>query len=213
MAPVGDKPFLHYIFRYLQREGIEEVVLSVGYRWEAIRDYFGEQYGAICIRYAVETEPLGTGGGIRLALDQVKRDCYIINGDTFFDVPLAELAVAYYEYPTSIALSLKPMRDFDRYGTVQLDQWGWVSAFIEKQPHVHGLINGGVYLFQYGLFENMEQIDKKPLPNKFSFESLILEPNPAKLCFRGCIYDRYFIDIGVPEEYARAQQELMGLAL
>src|SRR5258706_15318901 len=85
MAPVNGKPFLHYIFRYLVKQNISEVVLSVGYKHETIRDFFASEYLGITIQYAIEAEPLGTGGGIKKAFQSVDDFAFVLNGDTFFD--------------------------------------------------------------------------------------------------------------------------------
>jgi D-glycero-alpha-D-manno-heptose 1-phosphate guanylyltransferase len=211
MAPIGELPFLHYILRYLEREGVREVILSVGYKHETIQAYFGTVYGQIALRYAIETEPLGTGGGIYQAMQLVTGDCFIINGDTFFEVSLTALADFFYDTPTDLALSLKPMSDLDRYGTVTIDTetFGRVLSFNEKQPLASGLINGGVYLASRSLFDRAVRLTGEPLPAIFSFEKEILEKHTQSLSLRAEIFDNYFIDIGIPTDYARAQQELV----
>ena len=88
MAPINGKPFLHFIFKELQQQQIQKVVLSVGYLKEIIQAYFKEEYLGITIEYAIEEVPLGTGGGIKNALKKIETDAYILNGDTFFDIPL-----------------------------------------------------------------------------------------------------------------------------
>ena len=94
MAPIGDKPFLEYILKYLQKNGIKRAVLSVGYKWETIKEYFGDKFENIELIYSVEDEPLGTGGAIKKAMNQVKNSqVYIINGDTLFDVDLKSLVL------------------------------------------------------------------------------------------------------------------------
>src|SRR3954470_16040211 len=102
MAPVNGFPFLHYLFLYLHRQGITDVVLSVGYRSEAIRAFFGEKYNRINIQYSVEEEPLGTGGGIAQAMAMVDSDAFVLNGDTFFDINLSELCDFYAEHNADI---------------------------------------------------------------------------------------------------------------
>ena len=132
MAPVNGKPFLHYIFQYLVRQNVAQVVLSVGYRRQAIHNFFGDEYLGIRVRYAIEEEPLGTGGGIKKAFMQVNDFAFVLNGDTFFDVDLNELAVFHEDTKADISLSLKPMKNFDRYGTVQL-QNERIIQFDEKK--------------------------------------------------------------------------------
>lgn len=201
MAAVNGKPFLHYLFQYLSKQGITQVVLAVGYKYEPIRDFFGIQYMGIKIQYSVEKEPLGTGGAIKKAFDLVEDEAYVLNGDTFFDVHLSDLRVFYFQTGSHMVLSLKPLQNFDRYGTVQVDRQNRITEFCEKKFMTEGLINGGVYFFRKHLFSQMNTAEK------FSFENEVLERYASSLKFSGKIFDNYFIDIGIPEDYERAQHE------
>jgi D-glycero-alpha-D-manno-heptose 1-phosphate guanylyltransferase len=207
MAPVCGKPFLHYIFQYLRKQGISDVVLSVGYKSEVIKDFFGEKYAGINIRYAVEQEPLGTGGGIAQAMAMIDSDAFVLNGDTFFDVDLTELYDFYKKANAEIALALRRMYRFDRYGTVEAGNRDRVLQFHEKQYRNEGLINGGVYVLNKNLFRKVEEIEEAPLPQKFSFEKDILEKHLNHLHFHGKEFKGYFIDIGIPEDYSKAQED------
>ena len=201
MAPVNGKPFLHYIFQYLMREQIKEVVLSVGYKHETIKEFFGDKYLGIKIQYSVEEEPLGTGGGIKQAFDLVDDAAYVLNGDTFFGVNLWALQEFYFESKSDIALAIKPLENFDRYGTVQMDEAFRITKFEEKKFVDKGFINGGIYFFDKKLFSRVE------VGAKFSFEKEILERYTAELKFSGKVFDGYFIDIGIPEDYNKAQHD------
>lgn len=201
MAPVNGKPFLHYIFQYLIKQRVGEAVLSVGYKHESIKEFFGTEYLGIKIQYSVEEEPLGTGGGIKQAFQLVGDCAFVLNGDTFFDVDLNALQQFYFETNSDISLSLKPLKDFDRYGTVELDENLRITKFIEKQFLSEGLINGGVYFFSKVLFDKVET------PQKFSFEKDVLEKYTSTLKFTGKAFDGYFIDIGIPEDYQKAQHD------
>lgn len=201
MAPVGGKPFLWYLLEQLRFYDVDRVILSVGYLRETVQDWVAEHEGEYPFefRFAVEGSPLGTGGGIRLAASLAEgSELVVLNGDTFFDADLDALMLTRQRSGCPVALALKPMRDFDRYGTVEPGPDGIVKAFHEKQYCHDGLINGGVYAIDLrsGLFDG--------LPQKFSFEKEVLEPacGAGRLC--GLIQDGYFIDIGIPEDYARA---------
>ncbi|MFN8267669.1 MAG: nucleotidyltransferase family protein [Chitinophagales bacterium] len=197
MAPINGKPFLHYIFEELQQQQIQKVVISVGYLKEVIQAYFKTEYLGISIEYAIEEEPLGTGGGMKKAFEKIENDAYILNGDTFFDIPLSALK----NTSSDISIALKPMFQFDRYGTVAVDAEHRVISFNEKKYCEHGLINGGVYYLKKALFEKIKT------ENKFSFEKAILEKHLCDLTIRGVIFDNYFIDIGIPEDYKKAQED------
>ena len=207
MAPVAGQPFLHYIFLYLQKQGITDVVLSVGYKSEVIKEFFGDKYAGINIRYAVENEPLGTGGGIRQAMSLIDSDAYVLNGDTFFDVDLKDLYEFYTMRSSDIALALKRMHHFDRYGTVEIGNKDRVLQFQEKRYKAEGLINGGVYVINKNLFKKVEEIEDTILSQRFSFEKDILEKHLLPLHYQGKEFGGYFIDIGIPEDYERAQTD------
>ena len=201
MAPVGGKPFLEYIFKYLKKNGVDRVILSVGYKWESINAYFGDRFEGIEIVYSIEDEPLGTGGAIKKGMQHVNdENVFIINGDTFFDVPLANLH-SVFQKEDKLMLSLKTMHYFDRYGCVESNEQSQVTAFTEKGYRERGNINGGIYLAAKNIFEDYR------LQEKFSFEAF-MEDNFKTLKIRTALFDTYFIDIGIPEDYTRAQSEL-----
>ncbi len=201
MAPVAGKPFLWYLLEQLRRYDVERVILSVGYLREVIQDWVAEHAAEYPFefRFAVEEQPLGTGGGIKLASSMAEGpELVVLNGDTFFDADLDLLLAARRGSGLPVALALKPMRDFDRYGTVLPGADGVIRAFREKQHCSEGLINGGVYAIDLrsGVFDGV--------PVKFSFEKEVLEPQCGRGRLYGLVQDGYFIDIGIPEDYARA---------
>lgn len=208
MAPIAGKPFLHYLFCYLEKQKITRAVLSVGYKSDAIKEYFGKNYLGIDVAYADEFEPLGTGGGIREAFRYLEGLAFVLNGDTFFDVDLWDLRDFYFKKNADMALSLKQLTNFDRYGTVQVNDDERVLQFDEKKFCEQGLINGGAYLFDSRIFERIERKTETELPYKFSFEKNILESQVDRMNFFGKKYEGYFIDIGIPEDYERAGREL-----
>ena len=200
MAPVNGKPFLAYLLEYLSQCPVRKVVLSVGYLHEIVMDWVEQHKDdySFVIEYAIETSPLGTGGGIRLAMRQCEAETVcVMNGDTFFDVGFEGLLEIHRQGGKPLTMGLKPMKDFDRYGTVAIDESGLVTRFNEKQYCADGLINAGVYVL-----DNNGQLDE--LPEKFSFENLFLHPKAAEGAIQGYVSDGYFIDIGIPEDYEKA---------
>ena len=202
MAPIDDKPFLEKILKYLQKNGVTKVILSVGYKWETIKAYFGEKFEDIELVYSVEDEPLGTGGAIKKALNLCQeKEIYIINGDTFFDVNLNKLNL---KNNSKLILSLKVMKNFDRYGCVETNTDGFVTTFTEKEFREFGNINGGIYLMSRNIFDGYN------LEKKFSFEEFI-QIKFKQLNISSRIFDKYFIDIGIPEDYQKAQIDLRNI--
>jgi D-glycero-alpha-D-manno-heptose 1-phosphate guanylyltransferase len=206
MAPVGGVPFLDILLeRLLQHSVIERVVLAVGYKRDVVQAYFGDRAYNRKIVYAIEKSPLGTGGAIRNALAHTRsHEVLVVNGDTLFEVDIAAMTASHRQHQADLTLALKPMRDFSRYGTVRLTAGQRITGFEEKQYQAEGLINGGVYLMNQTLFDGLTT----PLPPKFSFETDFLEHYLAQLNIYGFTSPSYFIDIGIPDDYYRAQQEL-----
>lgn len=203
MAPVAGKPFLQYILDYLIDQHIDHAVLAVGYLREVIIDTFGAQYRSLRISYSVETDPLGTGGGILQACQFLQgNEVFVINGDTYFDVDLQALAATHRAHNALLTVALKRMEKFDRYGTVDINKEGRITGFLEKKYLDEGLINGGIYCLHTSVFP-------QHIPAKFSFEKEILEKEIASGRIYGLCSDGYFIDIGIPEDYTRAQTDFL----
>lgn len=203
MAPINELPFLAYVLDYLETQFVDQVILSLGYQHQVVTEWLNTKGFTFKLQKVIEQEPLGTGGGIQLALNKSKEnEVYVLNGDTIFDVNLREMKKLMTP-ETKAVLALKPLQNFDRYGSVQLDEQHTILSFEEKKPCSEGLINGGVYLL------NRENIQFEQLPKQFSFEKDFLEQEVRNHTLKGFISEQYFIDIGVPEDYHRAQKELI----
>jgi D-glycero-alpha-D-manno-heptose 1-phosphate guanylyltransferase len=203
MAPVNGKPFLAYVIQYLQQQGIERFVFSLGYMREPIIDFLNKEFPSLIFTTSLEDEPLGTGGAIKQALTFAEGENILVtNGDTLFKIHVNEVAAIHNETVADCTLSLKPMNNFDRYGVVVTDTSGKITSFKEKQFYESGLINGGVYIL------NKKSFLSEDLPQKFSFEKDYLEKYFATRKMYGIEQQQYFIDIGIPEDYAKAQSEL-----
>jgi len=208
MADIGGKPFLEYLLCFLNYQGCSHCVLSVGYKHDVIENYFGNQYLNIKLDYAIEEEPLGTGGGIKNSLRFIKEnDFFLLNGDSFFNVDLGSLANFHFLTNSAITLSVKEMSHVDRYGTLEIAN-DRIIKFNEKKMIEKGLINAGVYAVSKSVFDE-KYINKE----KFSFEKDILEANLEILPFYAFQSGGYFIDIGIPEDYQKAQSELKEIEL
>lgn len=203
LAPVNERPFLTYVINHLQDEGITHFIFSLGYKSEAVTAFLTKNFPSLLFKTSVEEEPAGTGGAIKKALAIAKDNCVLIaNGDTLFKVDTDLLAGIHTLSGACCSLSLKPMKNFDRYGVVEIDNCNLIQSFREKQFYESGLINGGVYAIHKNRFL------EENLPDKFSFESGYLEKFYKIRRMLGVVQDKYFIDIGIPEDYERAQREL-----
>lgn len=204
MAPVLAKPFIGYVIDYLYSQGVLRFIFSLGYKADLLKQYLNTQYSNLDIVFSVEPEPLGTGGAVKLACPLVKAgNTFVLNGDTFFKINVSALASFHAMQGADCTLSLKPMRNFNRYGVVELHPDYLIKAFKEESFYDEGLINGGVYVL------DVQKFMAEPLPLKFSFEKDYLESYVGKAELYGLIQNQYFIDIGLPEDYERAQTELI----
>jgi len=203
MAPVAGKPFLSYVIDLCLQGGIRKFIFALGYKSEPIVTYLQQRLPADSYQLSIENEPLGTGGAIRLACEKATgKQVLVLNGDTLFRIDIGRLAKSHYDHQALCTLGLKPMKDFDRYGMVELDETNVITSFREKQHYERGLINGGVYVLDVAGFL------AGGLPEKFSFEKDWLEKVYTQRLLFGLVDDAYFIDIGIPEDLARAQKEL-----
>lgn len=201
MAPINDIPFLNYAFDYLKYYKIEHVVLSTGYLADKISEYYKNEFNGIRISYAKEETPLGTGGGIRLAMEKCHtKHVLVLNGDSFFDVNLNQYFNQHTSFHSDCSLALRKVPNAARYGTIKLGN-GFIKAFKEKDSiEKEGLINGGVYIINRELFLNKTEVLKP-----FSIEKDFFETRINELNLMGFEYEGYFIDIGIPEDYNKAQ--------
>lgn len=203
MAPVAGRPFLSHVIDTLRMQGISRFIFSLGYKAEIIEQYLKERYPTLDYAIVIEDEPLGTGGGIRLAMQKVKdENVLIVNGDTLFKVDVAALAEKHDQHNAECTLALKPMKEFDRYGVVQTSDDGRILSFQEKKFYAEGLINGGAYLL------NKDRFFKRSFPLRFSFERDYLESFCNEGVFFSSVQEGYFIDIGIPTDFEKAQQDL-----
>jgi len=203
MAPVNNRPFLFYVINYLRSQGIEKFIFSLGYKHEVVEAYLQTDFPTLDFQCLVEKEPLGTGGAILASCYKTsEQTVLVVNGDTIFKVDVEKAYTDHSKHDSDCTLLLKPMENFDRYGVVELNEDDSIKSFEEKKFYKSGLINGGVYVL------NAEQFLAEELPGKFSFEKDYLEKYFETRKIYGSVQDEYFIDIGIPEDYFRVQQEL-----
>lgn len=202
LAPIGGRPFLSWLLDYLEKQGVSHAILSVGYRHKDIVKHFGCRYGSISLSYAVEDMPLGTGGAVLNALKYLKEDLiFIVNGDTFLAMDYMAMLQHHEDTKAQITVAVRQVKDVSRYGRVVTQGTSLVSLE-EKSPAGSGLINAGVYLLNRAIFS-----DKK-FPESFSLERDFLPAQLDHECASFFVVPGYFIDIGVPDDYQRAQLEL-----
>lgn len=204
MADIAGRPFLEILLVALARKGFARVVLSLGYMSGKIISHFGGHYAGMELLYEVEQQPLGTGGAARASLVRCQSDhVFVFNGDTYIDLEFDELKNLWKSNHHPIIV-VREVIDTARFGMVQVDD-GRVIAFREKGVAGTGLINAGCYVLPQDALHDF------PLGQNFSLEKDYLAKAVCRTPFDSFLTRGSFIDIGVPEDYARAQIELAGI--
>jgi len=202
MAPIKGRPFLEILLNRIAQKGYSRVILSVGYMAASIIDHFGSSFSGLEIDYVIESTPLGTGGAIRAALDRCNADhVTVLNGDTFLEFDPLILEALWRDTHAPIILT-RLVDDTTRFGCIEVCD-GVIRRFAEKSGGGPGLINAGCYVFPIDLLRNFD------LPAPFSIESDFLAHDIARRAYLSSTVSGKFIDIGIPEEFARAQDLLV----
>jgi len=206
MAPVAGRPFLEYLMDYWVAQGVSNFVLSVGYRKEAIIDHFGDAYRSIQVSYAIEQEPLGTGGGLLLAAQGLSETFLVLNGDTFFDVNLNQLEKFHKSRKSDWTFALFRSTDTSRFMGMRLNANQEITSLRVSAGEGDCLVNGGVYLVEPAALSRVQwQSDQKiSLEDEFLPS---LQRSGSRIC--GLASAGHFLDIGLPNDYSRAPELLL----
>ena len=203
MAPVAGKPFLAWQLDYLIQCGVTRFILSVGYKAQTIREYFGNEYCSKTIVYVEESEPLGTGGAIQLSLKQAKQErVFVLNGDSLCHTNFTQLRALNNDNLDSVGIVVKHVDNAGRYGAITFDaETKLVKSFGEKSSSAPGFINAGIYDVPARLFDGVD--DQVP----FAFETAVIQKLVSTRLY-ACESENFFIDIGIPEDFNRAQIDI-----
>lgn len=203
MAPIAGRPFLCWLLEYVARQGVTDAVLCVHYLPKTIRNYFGHRYAGINLHYALEEVPLGTGGAIKQALGllDTTQPMFVLNGDSFVCVDYAHMLALHVQCGRALTIATSRQPDCSRYSLLQLQE-GLITNYRARGTNAPGVISNGFYVLEASLFTGYE------LPESFSFEADFLAPHVPQLWPASFSGVEYFIDIGVPQDYARAQKEI-----
>jgi len=210
MADIAGKPFLHYLVKMLSESGVKHLIFALGYMGEQIEAYFqsGEAYG-LSISYSYEDSPLGTGGAIRNALSNVSgENVLVLNADTYFHTDYESLLREQLKNKAAMTIASRKIEDISRYGAILKDESGRILRWNEKmspdqaEASCPGEINGGIYVMQKSLIEKIPE-------GKQSLENDCI---PAWLkdgvYLQAISSDGYFMDIGIPEDYAQFREDV-----
>ncbi len=203
LAPVAGKPFLVWQMEYLIQQGITGITLSLHHEWRQIRDYVAVHSVSVPVQCVVEETPLGTGGATAYALAAIPASpaVLVLNGDSFTRLNYRTLAVQHQASGARLTMVLREVPDTGRYDVAQMHD-GIITDFYAGSSGKPGLINAGIYIVNVDMFAGSN------MPPAFSFEKDFLPPRLAAIRPQGFVTGDYFIDIGTPEDYARACREL-----
>jgi D-glycero-alpha-D-manno-heptose 1-phosphate guanylyltransferase len=207
MAPINGSPFLEHQICYWISQGINHFVISVGYMHQNIINYFGSHFEGVSLEYVIEKSPLGTGGGLVLALKKVSQqeNFLLLNGDTYFKIELKDLINFSVQNDADWCFSLFRTGELGRYLGMSILPDGQITSLQADSSSIERLVNGGVYLV------NPHALSAIPIlsGSKVSLEQDIF-PVAMRMGqrFFGKEYENAFIDIGVPDDYYRASSIL-----
>jgi len=204
LAPIGEGVLLDRIMENLLGQGFRNITLSVGYMKEKVREYIKRQSFSpdAEINFSEEENPLGTGGAIKKAFEDIpEKTILVLNGDTFFPIDYWRFIGSHKECNADVSIGLKEVPNSGRYGRVVLNEEGRIISFKEKGSDIcSGIINGGVYVFKKEVFDNLN------LPEIFSIEVDFFEKHLERIKIYGFVFSDHFIDIGVPNDYKEARE-------
>ncbi len=206
LVPIQGRPFLEHQLEYWMKQGIRRAVLALGYRAELFEQHFGPRFGELELAYSVEREPLGTGGALAMAAAELRADgCFAVcNGDTFIDLDLGEMARMHERAGAVMSMALAGVAQNTRYGEVELDG-GRVVGFREKSGSAgRAYVNAGFYLIERSAFSGLSE------RGAFSWETAVMPRLVRENIVQGFTGVRRFLDIGIPEDFARAGEFLAG---
>src|SRR4051812_7555090 len=204
--PLAGRPFLTFMLDWLRRHGVDDVLLSCGYRSEDVERVLGDIHRGMRLRYVVEDEPLGTAGPLRLAADEgvLAERVLVLNGDCLTDIDLSAEIAQHEATGAAGTLALVPVEDTSSYGVVPTLEDGAVEAFLEKRPGPAptNRINAGAYVPERSV------VDMVPAGRAVSIETEVF-PELVGNGLYGFLSDAYWIDIGTPERYLEATYDLL----
>ena len=202
VAEVKGRPFLAWLFDFLERSGLRNIVLCTGYKGDGIEREFGGRYGELSIVHSRERTPLGTGGALRLALPYFQSSTVLVmNGDSYCHLDLSAFFSIHLARSGCASLALTWAEDTRRFGRVKMQEHDQIAEFIEKGiADGPGWISAGVYLIQ------RQRIEEFPSNRALSLEREVF-PSWIPQGLFGFKTSGRFLDIGTPESYELANRE------
>jgi D-glycero-alpha-D-manno-heptose 1-phosphate guanylyltransferase len=205
MALVGDRPFIEYQMDYWIYQGVTQFILSLGYKKEVFLNHFGNQYRSIPLIYAVEEEPLGTGGGLLHAAQDLKHPFLVLNGDTFFEVELHKLLDFHQSHRSAWTFTVFRSEETSRYMGLTINKNNEILEFHSDLEGSERIVNGGAYLVDPSIIAATTHLNGQSLSLE---DELLPILKHQGIKFFGYESAGNFLDIGLPEDYLKASDFL-----
>lgn len=204
LARIRNTPFLDYLLQFLNQQGVHHFIFSLGHQHQQIVDYLNAKEKSWTYSFVIEQEALGTGGAVKKALESAtEKDLWVINADTYLALNMKAMYQQHLEKHALATIALKEMNHFDRYGLIHIDQSNRITSFEEKRACENGLINAGFFIVNKDRF-----LENAPSSEVFSVEKDFFQLQLSNNSIYGFKTDGFFIDIGIPEDFDKAQQFL-----
>lgn len=207
LMPVGEKPILEIVINRLRESNITDIIITTGHLEELIRVFFqdGRKFG-VNITYTLENQPLGTAGPLRLIEDQLNDTFLVMNGDILCDIDFGNLLIFHKKAGNSATIVLKKRTVNIDFGVVSVNQDRVFTSWQEK-PTLEYLVSTGVYLFE------PDALSSLPKEEFYNMPDFIVKLSKDKKRVSGYIHEGYWLDIGRPEDYEKACNDINGLEL
>jgi mannose-1-phosphate guanylyltransferase len=208
VIPLAGQPFLTYMLEWLRSHGVDDVVLSCGFRADGVRAVLGDGEAiGIRLRYVEEPEPLGTGGGLKFAEEMLEDRFFVLNGDQLTDIDLTAQLARHEAVGARATLALMAVPDPSAYGLVRLGEDGAVRGFLEKPSPDQidtNLVNAGAYILERSVLADMPAAG-----TNFSIERDVFPRLVGNGLYGVPATDVYWMDIGTPERYLQASFDIL----
>ena len=202
LMPVGDRPIIEIIICQLLSHNLKDIIITVGHLGELIMNFIGNGSKlGVNIKYSIEDQPLGTAGGLDLIRDQLQETFLMINGDTLTTLDLSQL-IDYHKIKGAMAtVALNKRQSYIDFGIAELNDNECITGYTEK-PTIDHLVSMGVYVLEPGVLEYVRPGEKLDFPDLI--KNLITKGETVQ----GFVFEGYWLDIGRPEDYEKANEEI-----
>lgn len=202
LMPVGNHTILEIVVKQLKNNGFKEIIMATGHLGELIMAFFedGHSYG-VKIKYTKESKPLGTAGPLAQIKDDIDDSFLMMNGDILTTLDYSALIKYHKEREGIATVALKKREVNIDFGVTEINEHKEIVNYTEKPTHNY-LVSMGVYVFDKRIFEYVK-------PNEYlDFPDLVLDLIKKQEKINGYIFDGYWLDIGRPDDYDKANREI-----